>query len=102
MTTQTPTQTNTSTRSHTRTSASRQPCPECGGTLHRSHRTVIDRLISFVRPVRRYRCSQCGWSGLLRSHSKGDRRVSGLKTLQVLMAVAVVVLTVAVAVMLSR
>lgn len=41
-------------------------CPKCDGSLGRTHRTGIDRLISVYVPVRRYRCRTdgCGWSGL--------------------------------------
>ena len=42
-------------------------CPKCGGPVYREHRRIIDRLISLLRPVRRYRCDAhvCQWNGLL-------------------------------------
>lgn len=41
-------------------------CPKCGGSIHRTRRTGIDRLISAYVPVRRYRCNNatCRWHGL--------------------------------------
>lgn len=40
-------------------------CPQCGGDIHRIHRTTADHLISVVVPVRRYRCGNrdCRWQG---------------------------------------
>jgi len=40
-------------------------CPRCGGELQRVHRNSIDRAISILVSVRRYRCTNrdCGWSG---------------------------------------
>ena len=42
----------------------RQACPQCGHTLYRVHRRPLDRLASLFVPLRRYRCDECGWSGL--------------------------------------
>ncbi|MBP6852544.1 MAG: hypothetical protein KA164_13135 [Rhodoferax sp.] len=44
---------------------SRYNCPECGGPMSRIPRRMIDRLISIVRPVQRYRCRNfaCQWAG---------------------------------------
>jgi hypothetical protein len=41
-------------------------CPVCGGRLHRVHRRLFDRMLSWYLPVRRYRCAdpKCGWGGL--------------------------------------
>lgn len=41
-------------------------CPLCGGSLHRTRRTLLDHLIDRFAPVQRYRCEnpQCGWAGL--------------------------------------
>ena len=40
-------------------------CPRCGGRVIRIRRRPIDRLISLIRPVRRYQCEKpnCGWIG---------------------------------------
>jgi hypothetical protein len=40
-------------------------CPRCGGEVHRVHRRTADRIISWIVPVRRYRCSnrECRWEG---------------------------------------
>jgi hypothetical protein len=40
-------------------------CPQCGGAVYRIPRRFIDRLISLVRPVRRYQCValECAWIG---------------------------------------
>jgi hypothetical protein len=41
-------------------------CPRCGGGIYRIHRRFLDRLVSNMVPVRRYRCfdAECRWSGL--------------------------------------
>jgi len=43
-------------------------CPLCGVALLRMPRRPVDRLVSLVRPVSRYRCMavQCQWEGNLR------------------------------------
>jgi len=44
------------------------PCPSCGKTgLVRIHRRLLDRLLSCVRPVFRFRCANpgCAWEGTL-------------------------------------
>lgn len=45
-------------------------CPHCHGPVYRIHRRPIDRLISLVVPIRRYRCDDprldCKWEGNLR------------------------------------
>jgi len=48
------------------------PCPRCGGKLIRVRRRFADRLLSLVRPVRRYRCrrADCLWEGTLRKTPK--------------------------------
>jgi hypothetical protein len=42
-------------------------CPRCGEPVFRIRRRLIDRVISVVRPVQRYRCDalQCQWTGNL-------------------------------------
>jgi hypothetical protein len=41
-------------------------CPLCKGPLIRVRRRFVDRLMSLVRPVSRYRCSiGCDWEGNL-------------------------------------
>ena len=46
-------------------SGSRYDCPECGGPMSRIPRRLIDRVLSLVRPVQRYRCRNfaCQWEG---------------------------------------
>ncbi|HEY4724305.1 MAG TPA: hypothetical protein VII92_20785, partial [Anaerolineae bacterium] len=39
-------------------------CPDCGASVHRSHRRPLERLTSVIVPQYRYRCYQCGWTGL--------------------------------------
>ncbi len=41
-------------------------CPRCRGSIHRVHRRLGDRMISWFVLVHRYRCSnrECRWSGL--------------------------------------
>ena len=43
-------------------------CPLCGSSVERVHRRVVDRLLSLLRPIRRYRCKgfNCAWEGNLR------------------------------------
>jgi predicted RNA-binding Zn-ribbon protein involved in translation (DUF1610 family) len=43
-------------------------CPLCGEAVQRIHRHLFDRVLSFVYPVRRYRCKRfrCGWEGTLK------------------------------------
>jgi hypothetical protein len=41
-------------------------CPRCGSTeLQRIHRRLLDRLLSWARPVYRFRCANpgCAWEG---------------------------------------
>ncbi len=40
-------------------------CPACGAAVHREHRRGYDRLVGLFRDVRRYRCAECPWEGLL-------------------------------------
>ena len=52
-------------------------CPRCGNTdLLRIHRRLLDRLLSLVRPVYRFRCAdpRCAWEGNVRQKwFAGDR-----------------------------
>jgi hypothetical protein len=43
-------------------------CPLCGGAVDRVRRRFIDRLLSQILPVYRYRCNMpgCHWEGNLR------------------------------------
>lgn len=45
----------------------KRACPQCGDTVLRVHRRVIDRLYSLFHPVHRYQCTslECGWQGNL-------------------------------------
>ena len=45
----------------------KRSCPQCGDTVLRVHRRVIDRLYSLFHPVHRYQCTslECGWQGNL-------------------------------------
>jgi hypothetical protein len=47
----------------------RPMCPRCLGVLNRVPRRTLDRLISLLVPVRRYRCCMlaCAWEGALRN-----------------------------------
>jgi hypothetical protein len=60
-------------------------CPKCGSSLHRIHRTGLDRFLSrsILPDARRYLCSEqkCGWEGLLcrihhRDHQPHGRLIS--------------------------
>ena len=41
--------------------------PRCGGAVYRRTRRPIDRLLSLIKPVRRYHCLfvECSWVGNL-------------------------------------
>ena len=49
--------------------AVRPMCPRCLSGVNRVPRGALDRLISLVVPVRRYRCRAlaCAWEGALRN-----------------------------------
>jgi hypothetical protein len=66
-------------------------CPRCRGHLHRLHRSLLDKAVHLVVPVRRYRCAddECGWQGLLMSRRRLKRRVLRYRT-RVLVVVAAV------------
>lgn len=51
-------------------------CPRCGGAIDRITRSDLDRLLSLVVPLRRYRCrsSACAWEGTLRARRDGLSR----------------------------
>lgn len=55
-------------------------CPDCQGVLHRTWRRPVDRVISHLVPMHRYRCGtlSCQWEGNLRVEPKDfqetDRR----------------------------
>jgi hypothetical protein len=53
-------------------------CPQCKGEIHRVHRRVMDRVISWVVPVHRYRCSNpaCRWAGRRVAIAEGSHRSS--------------------------
>lgn len=36
-------------------------CPQCGESAHRVKRTWFDRMVSFFKPVKRYKCDICDW-----------------------------------------
>lgn len=44
-------------------------CPSCGGAVIRAHRRGLDRFVGLFRDVRRYRCLDCPWRGLLAASS---------------------------------
>jgi len=50
--------------------ASTLRCPRCNGELIRVRRRLIDKLLSIVIPVRRFRCVDAGciWEGNVRRH----------------------------------
>lgn len=52
-----------------RREAVRPMCPRCLCRVNRMPRGAVDRLISLVVPVRRYRCRAlaCAWEGALRN-----------------------------------
>jgi transposase-like protein len=53
-------------------------CPQCSDTAHRVQRTWGDRIVSLIKPVKRYRCDFCDWTGTLSLVDARDK-VSGLQ-----------------------
>jgi predicted RNA-binding Zn-ribbon protein involved in translation (DUF1610 family) len=53
---------------------SARACPECGHSLHRTKRSSAD-VLTWLLPLRRYRCRNCGWTGL-RAKSPGYEQES--------------------------
>ena len=47
--------------------AKARECPQCGAASYRVRRRPIDRVLSLLSPVQRYRCTLigCGWEGNL-------------------------------------
>ncbi|HET9977240.1 MAG TPA: hypothetical protein VFQ20_07385 [Burkholderiaceae bacterium] len=54
----------------------RVSCPRCGGPVDRIARRGLDRLVSLVVPLRRYRCGSdaCAWEGALRASRDASSR----------------------------
>ncbi len=38
-------------------------CPQCGDPATRVKRNLRDRITSLLKPVKRYRCDFCNWTG---------------------------------------
>jgi uncharacterized protein with PIN domain len=53
---------------------SRHPdsCPRCNGSVLRVRRRFVDRLVSLITPVHRFRCRAKGWG----CDWEGNRRVT--------------------------
>jgi predicted RNA-binding Zn-ribbon protein involved in translation (DUF1610 family) len=49
-------------------------CPRCGSDMWRIQRRIVDRVASWVIPVRRYHCPSlgCGWEGNLRAKARAS------------------------------
>jgi hypothetical protein len=41
--------------------AHKRKCPQCNGSVVRVRRRFIDRLMSLITPMHRYRCGLNGW-----------------------------------------
>ena len=80
----------------------RQVCPHCGHTLYRVHRRRLDRLASLIVPLHRYRCNECGWSGLHISARGRPPRAALIRNMtRLALIVAGLVLSVVAAVLIS-
>ena len=80
----------------------RQACPQCGHTLYRVHRRPLDRLASLFVPLRRYRCDECGWSGLhVSAHARQPREMLLRNTTRLALIATALALTVLIAVLIS-
>jgi uncharacterized Zn finger protein (UPF0148 family) len=51
-------------------------CPHCGDLASRVKRTLGDRLASLIKPVKRYRCDFCAWTGVFPLEGESERSVS--------------------------
>lgn len=49
----------------TKPTSTKVVCPVCGDFAWRSKRTLRDRIVSLITPVKRYRCIFCHWTGTL-------------------------------------
>jgi len=47
-----------------------QVCPVCQSRIHKRHRKKYQHFLSYIVPIRRYFCSNCGWDGLRVYHPK--------------------------------
>jgi hypothetical protein len=45
-------------------------CPCCGDYALRRKRTLPDRLLSLIKPIKRYRCDFCEWSGTVTDYAE--------------------------------
>lgn len=56
-------------------------CPKCGSSLERIHRRLVDRAISLIYPLGRFRCPdrECGWEG-----NRGEKQKARKHLLQLL------------------
>ena len=52
------------------TSRSAYTCPQCGQDLTRTNKKLIDKVINYVVPIRRFKCYGCFWEGLKLDKSK--------------------------------
>lgn len=43
-------------------------CPQCASYARRIRRRFLDRMISLVIPVSRYKCQCCHWQGNVSKH----------------------------------
>lgn len=52
-------------------------CPSCGGYATRIRRRFIDRVISMLKPVYRYRCQNyhCQWAGNINQHQSKTEKM---------------------------
>ena len=51
-------------------------CPHCGDQASRVQRTWGDRIVSLIKPVKRYRCDFCDWTASLPLASALDKKSS--------------------------
>jgi hypothetical protein len=69
-------------------------CPECGNALQMVHRSLGDRLVSVLRPMRRWHCTDCEWTGLLHSPMEARERYERIRHWALLGWVTALLLTV--------
>ena len=57
-------------------------CPQCGNRAHRSHsRNFRETAVKSITSYKTYRCTDCGWRGMLAPNKKASSRIEWQTTL---------------------
>jgi hypothetical protein len=72
---------------------SKQFCPKCGNSLHRSHtRSFSEKLIKAFSRLKLYRCHECGWRDWLASTRHKPAKSSSRKLQSIALTLLVILL----------